>query len=68
MEVTKKKVMTVLVPSWELSAMKAAEEELARMKAIQEEKFIRLKAEREAEKRRQSKPTSLISAVKALNV
>jgi len=67
-EVKKKKVMTILVPSWELSAKKAAEEELARMKAIQEEEFSRLKAEREAEKRRQNELTSLVGAVRALNV
>jgi len=38
-EVKKKKVITILVPSWEFSAKKAAEEELARMKTIQEEEF-----------------------------
>jgi hypothetical protein len=64
----KKKVMTILVPSWELSAKKAAEEELARMKVIQEEEFSRMKAEREAEKRRQNKPTSLVGAMRALNM
>jgi hypothetical protein len=66
-EASQKKVVTILVPSWELSAKKAADAELARMKAVQEEEFVRLKAEREAEKRRQSEPTSLIGAVKALN-
>jgi len=55
--------------------MKAAQEEtkkrdreLARLKAIQEEEFKRLKAEREEEKRQQKEPTSLVGAVKALNV
>jgi len=68
----KKKVMTSL---WELSAMEAVQEEtekrereLVRLKAIQEEEFKRLKAEREEEKRRQKEPTSLVGAVKALNL
>jgi len=46
-----KKVTTILVPSWEISAKKAHDAELARMKAVQEEEFVRLKAEQEAEKR-----------------
>jgi hypothetical protein len=73
--VVKKKVMTILVPSWELAGMKAVQEEtekrnqeLARLKAIQEEEFERLKSEREEEKRRKKEPTSLAGAVRALNV
>jgi hypothetical protein len=56
-EDVKKKVVTVPIPSRELAAKKAVEEELARIKAVQDE-----------ERRRQSEPTSLVGAVKALNV
>ncbi len=67
-EDVKKKVVTVPIPSRELSAKKAAEEELARMKVIQDEEFNRLKEERDRERCRHSEPTSLVGAVKALNV
>ncbi len=71
----KKKVMTILIPSWELAGLKAVQEEtekrnqeLARLKADQEEKFARLKAEQEELKRKEKEPTSLVGAVRALNV
>ncbi len=58
-------MIKINVSSWEVLAKKA--QELTKMKIVQEE-FIWLQAEQEAEKRRQSEPTSLIGAVKALNV
>ena len=68
-----KKVMTINVPSWELAGMKAVQEEterreLARLKADQEEEFARLQAEQREAKSRQVAPTSLVGAVRALNI
>jgi len=51
-----KKAITINAPSWEVSAKKAHDEEIAKLKIVQEE-FVRMQAEQEAEKRRQ--PTSL---------
>jgi len=45
-----KKVVNINVPNWELSAKKAHDEEIAKMKIVQEE-FARMQAEQEAEKR-----------------
>jgi len=53
-------VKSLTNPSWELAARKAQEEEIVK------KEFDRIKAEQEAERRRQ--PTSLVGAIRELNV
>ena len=60
-----KKVITINVPSWELSAKKAHDDEITKLEIVLKE-FDRMQAEQEAEKCRQ--PTSLIGAIRDLNV
>ena len=58
-------MITLNAPSWEVSAKKAHDEEIAKLEIVQKE-FARMQAEQEVEKRRQ--PTSLVGAIKDLNV
>jgi hypothetical protein len=64
-EVTAPKTISVHVPSRELAARKAEEEEIVQLGIVQKE-FDRIQAEQEAERRRQ--PTSLVGAIRELDI